>query len=103
MVSKEFFKQIEEYAQEKDLDIEQVLDSFAISIKKATQKETGKTARVEFDPNKNEIKVSTQRLTKMENNFNTSQISQYELLQKSGTSESNAEEKEDEGENNNDD
>ena len=59
MVSKEFFKQIEEYAQEKDLDIEQVLDSFAISIKKATQKETGKTARVEFDPNKNEIKVYT--------------------------------------------
>ena len=46
-----------------------------------------------------EVMVSTQRLTKMENSFNTSLISQYELLQKSIASENSAEEREEEEEN----
>jgi len=59
MISKEFFKQIEAYAEEKQLDVEQVMESFKNSILKATQKETGKTAKVEFNPSKNEILVYT--------------------------------------------
>ena len=46
-----------------------------------------------------EVMVSTQRLAKMENSFNTSLISQYELLQKSIASENSAEEREEEEEN----
>ncbi len=59
MVSKEFFKQIEAYAESKQLDIETVLESFKTSIVKATEKETKKTAKVEFNPGKNEILVYT--------------------------------------------
>ena len=59
MISKDFFKQIEAFAEDKQLDVEQVLESFKTSIIKATQKETGKTARVEFNPSKNEILVYT--------------------------------------------
>ncbi len=59
MVSKEFFKNIEIVAEERGIDPEDLLEITRRSILKSAEKQTGKSAKVVFNPEKNEIKVYT--------------------------------------------
>ena len=59
MVSKEFFKNIEVVAEERGIEFEELLEITRKAIEKSAKKQTGKTSKVVFNPDKNEIKVYT--------------------------------------------
>lgn len=59
MVSKDFFNNIEEVAADRGITAEELLEITAKAIAKSTEKQYGKSAKVEFRPEKNEIKVYT--------------------------------------------
>ncbi len=62
MISKEFFKQIEVYAVERNMDIDKVYDAFSKGLANAYKKENGNSAvRVEFKPEKNEINMFSRK------------------------------------------
>ncbi|MFI3329516.1 MAG: transcription termination factor NusA [bacterium] len=62
MISKEFFKQIEVYAVEKNMEIDKVYDAFSKGLANAYKKENGNSAvRVEFKPEKNEINMFSRK------------------------------------------
>lgn len=62
MISKEFFKQIEIFAEEKNMDLEKVYDAFTKGLANAYKKENGNSfVRVEFKPEKNEINMYSRK------------------------------------------
>lgn len=62
MVSKEFFKQMEEIAKEKGLELEDLLEVFKKALAISVKKEKNKTVRVSINADKNEILVFTQEV-----------------------------------------
>lgn len=70
MVSKEFFKQIEEIAKERGLDAEDLIFAFKKALATSVKRETGKTVRVDINPAKHEILAFTQELVVSEYNEN---------------------------------
>ncbi|MGM9971778.1 MAG: transcription termination factor NusA [Anaeroplasmataceae bacterium] len=62
MVSKEFFKQIEEIAKERGLDPEDLINALKKALATSVKRETGKSVRVDINPAKNEILAYTQEL-----------------------------------------
>lgn len=62
MVSKDFFKQLDDVASEKGITVEELIEVLRRSIATSAKRETGKTVRVDFNFDKNEILVYTQEL-----------------------------------------
>lgn len=62
MVSKEFFKQMEEIAKERGLELEELMEITKRAIATSVKRETNKSVRVELNPDKNEVLVYTQQL-----------------------------------------
>lgn len=63
MTSKEFFKQLEIVAAERNIEIEQIIDAFSKGLVNAYKKEHGNTAvRVEIKPAKNELNMYSRKV-----------------------------------------
>lgn len=62
MVSKEFFKQINNIAQERGLEAEDLINVFKKALATSVKRETGKSVRIEINSNKDEILAFTQEL-----------------------------------------
>ncbi|MFI3252324.1 MAG: transcription termination factor NusA [bacterium] len=62
MISKDFFKQLEMFAEARNLDIDKILDAFAKGLVNAYKRENGNTCvRVEFKQEKNEINMYSRK------------------------------------------
>ncbi len=69
MISKEFFKQLEVFAEEKNIEVEKIYDAFSKGLANAYKKENGNSAvRVEFKPEKNEINMFSRKKVVTEDN-----------------------------------